>query len=126
MTSPRAGAGILTVWFTQPEICSVKAESRDTRRGQPCYSELAITTALTLRAVFRLALRQTSSAVGDLQDLRNAFANDNACRHSIAGRQRGIMDASAIRRLLSPYTLSSPSTTDIASRPILAVPLWCQ
>src|ERR1700720_1134898 len=39
---------------------------------------------------------------------------------------RGIMDASAIRRFLSPYTLSSPSTTDVASRPILAVLLWCQ
>src|SRR6266446_2062948 len=36
-----------------------KAEPRCTRGGQPRYSALAITTALTLRAVFRLALRQT-------------------------------------------------------------------
>jgi hypothetical protein len=34
-------------------------EGRATRGGQPRYSALAITTALTLRAVFRLALRQT-------------------------------------------------------------------
>src|SRR5205807_9203956 len=36
-----------------------RAEPRTTRGGQPHYSALAITTALTLRAVFRLALRQT-------------------------------------------------------------------
>src|SRR3984893_11491089 len=39
---------------------------------------------------------------------------------------RGMMDASAIRRFLSPNTLSSPSTTDIAFRPIRAAALWCQ
>ena len=33
-----------------------RAEPRTTRGGQPWYSELAILTALTLRAVFRLAL----------------------------------------------------------------------
>jgi hypothetical protein len=34
------------------------AEPRTTRRGQAWYSPLAILTALTLRAVFRLAYRQ--------------------------------------------------------------------
>jgi hypothetical protein len=37
---------------------------RTTRGGQPWYSPLAILTALTLRAVFRLALRQTEGFLG--------------------------------------------------------------
>ena len=37
--------------------------------GQPYYSELAITTALTLRAVFRLPLRQTEGLIGSILQL---------------------------------------------------------
>src|SRR5947207_2148731 len=48
--------GSLTVWFTEEAIAAWRAEPRTTRGGQPHYSALAITTALTLRAVFRLAL----------------------------------------------------------------------
>src|SRR3954452_24395485 len=51
--------GSLTVWFTPEAIAAWAAAPRTTRSGQPSYSDLAITTALTLRAVFRLALRQT-------------------------------------------------------------------
>jgi hypothetical protein len=51
--------GSLTVWFTAEAIEAWRAEPRTGRGGQPAYSDLAITTALTLRAVFRLALRQT-------------------------------------------------------------------
>src|SRR3712207_9152481 len=51
--------GSLTVWFTDEAINAWEAEPRTTRGGQPWYSELAILTSLTLRAVFRLALRQT-------------------------------------------------------------------
>src|SRR4051794_38514791 len=39
------------------------------RGGQPWYSELAILTALTLRAVFRLAFRQTEGLIGSLMGL---------------------------------------------------------
>ncbi len=46
-----------------------KAEPRTTRGGQPRYSALAITTALTLRAVFRLALRQTEGLIGSILTL---------------------------------------------------------
>jgi hypothetical protein len=51
--------GSLTVWFTPEAIAAWKAEPRTGRGGQPTYSAPAIATALTLRAVFRLALRQT-------------------------------------------------------------------
>jgi DDE family transposase len=58
--------GSLTVWFTEAAIAGWKAEPRATRGGQPRYSALAITTALTLRAVFRLALRQTEGLIASL------------------------------------------------------------
>ncbi len=56
--------GSLTVWFTPEAIEAWRAEPRIGRGGQPSYSDLAIATALTLRAVFRLALRQTEGLVG--------------------------------------------------------------
>src|SRR4051794_17716628 len=61
--------GSLTVWFTDEAIRAWRAEPRTTRGGQPWYSELAILTALTLRAVFRLAYRQTEGLIGSLMHL---------------------------------------------------------
>ena len=61
--------GSLTVWFTAEAIAAWRAEPRTTRGGQPRYSALAITTALTLRAVFRLALRQTEGLIGSILGL---------------------------------------------------------
>src|SRR4051812_28899286 len=61
--------GSLTVWFTDAAIRAWRAEPRTTRGGQPWYSELAILTALTLRAVFRLAYRQTEGLIGSLMPL---------------------------------------------------------
>ena len=58
--------GSLTIWFTDAAIAAWKAEPRTTRGGQPRYSALAITVALTLRSVFRLALRQTEGLVGSI------------------------------------------------------------
>jgi hypothetical protein len=58
--------GSLTVWFTDEAIAAWTAEPRTTRGGQPWYSALAILTALTLRAVFRLAYRQTEGLIGSI------------------------------------------------------------
>src|SRR3954465_11039414 len=58
--------GSLTVWFTDEAITAWRAEPRTGRGGQPQYSSLAITTALTLKAVFRLALRQTEGLIGSI------------------------------------------------------------
>jgi hypothetical protein len=58
--------GSLTVWFTDEAIAAWQAEPRTTPGGQPHYSRLAITTALTLRAVFGLALRQTEGLIGSI------------------------------------------------------------
>src|SRR5215218_829177 len=61
--------GSLTVWFTDEAVAAWEAEPRTTRGGQPWYSELAILTALTLRAVFRLAYRQTEGLIGSILQL---------------------------------------------------------
>ncbi len=61
--------GSLTVWFTDEAITAWKAAPRTTPGGQPHYSDLAITTALTLRAVFHLALRQTEGLIGSILQL---------------------------------------------------------
>jgi hypothetical protein len=58
--------GSLTVWFTGEAIAAWTAEPRTTRGGQRTYSALAILTALTLRTVFRLALRQTEGLIGSV------------------------------------------------------------
>jgi len=58
--------GSLTVWFTDDAIAGWAAEPRTTRGGQPWYSSLAILTALTLRAVFRLAYRQAEGLLGSV------------------------------------------------------------
>src|SRR6202034_1076381 len=62
--------GSVTVWFTDEAIAAWEAEPRTTRGGQPVYSALAILTALTLRAVFRLAYRQAEGLIGSIISLR--------------------------------------------------------
>ena len=61
--------GSLTIWFTEEAITAWKAEPRTTPSGQLCYSAMAIATALTLRAVFHLALRQTEGLIGSVVHL---------------------------------------------------------
>jgi hypothetical protein len=58
--------GSLTVWFTAEAVEAWAAEPRTTRGGPLWYSALAILTALTLRAVFRLAYRQTEGLIGSI------------------------------------------------------------
>jgi hypothetical protein len=61
--------GSLTVWFTEEAIAACAAAPRTTRGGQPWYSPLVILTALILRAVFRLAFRQTEGLIGSIISL---------------------------------------------------------
>ena len=58
--------GSLTVWFTDEAVAAWRAAPRPTRGGRPWCSPLAILTALTLRAVFRLGLRQTEGLIGSV------------------------------------------------------------
>src|SRR3954447_18777671 len=61
--------GSLTVWFTPEAVAAWVAAPRTTRGGQGSYSDLAIATALTLRGVFRLGLRQTEGLIGSILQL---------------------------------------------------------
>ena len=90
--------GSLTVWFTDEAIAAWKAMPRTTPGGQPHYSDLAITTALTLRAVFRLPLRQTEGA-------RSSNCSASTCQCQISRPSAGEPRAWNCRR--SPVRLAS-------------------
>ncbi len=51
--------GDLTVWVSDDVARKWSSPRRKTRGGQARYTDLAIEICLTLRVVFRLALRQT-------------------------------------------------------------------
>ena len=61
--------GSLTLWITPEALLSWQASKRTTRGGQPCYSDLAIETALTLGVVFGLHLRQTEGLLASVLNL---------------------------------------------------------
>ena len=58
--------GDITVWFDVESICAWNAPPSGRPGGQRRYSDLAIVTALTLRTVFHLPLRQTEGFVASL------------------------------------------------------------
>ena len=100
--------GSLTVWFTDAAIAAWKAEPRTTRGGQPRYSALAITTALTLRAVFRLALRQTEGLIGSILALLGL--NLAVPDHSTLSRRAETLDVARPRPGSAPVHLLVDST----------------
>ena len=61
--------GSLIIWFNEDTLQAWRAAPRTTRGGQPRYSAVAIETALTLRALFRRAFRQTEGLIGSLMRL---------------------------------------------------------
>ena len=52
------GRGNITIWLSRAAIAAWKPEGPRTRGAPPTYSDLAIETALTLRLLFHLPLRQ--------------------------------------------------------------------
>ena len=89
--------GSLTVWFTDEAIQAWRAEPRTTPGGQPHYSALAITTALTMRMVFGLGLRQTEGLLGSIY--RSARAIDLAVPdHSTLSRRAKTLEVPLPRR----------------------------
>jgi Transposase DDE domain len=100
--------GSLTVWFTEAAIAAWTAEPRATRGGQPRYSALAITTALTLRAVFGLALRQTEGLIASI--LRLLGLDLAAPDHSTISRRSETLPVSRPRPGSEPIHLLVDST----------------
>ncbi len=65
--------GELTLWFSEDAIDAWQAPASGKPGGQRVYSDLAIETALTVRAVYHLGLRQTEGflrSVSSLLDLQ--------------------------------------------------------
>jgi hypothetical protein len=56
---------------TEEALAGWKAQPRTTPGGQRHYSDLAIETALTLRAVYRLASRQSEGLTGSIMRMLN-------------------------------------------------------
>ncbi|WP_264658022.1 IS5 family transposase [Azospirillum canadense] len=101
--------GSLTVWVSDEAVARWKAVPRTTPGGQPHDSDLAITTALMLRAVFRLALRQTEGLIGSVLHLLGLDlpVPDHS---TIARRARTVTLPSAPRSSGAPIHLLVDST----------------
>ena len=56
--------GSLIVWFTEEAFAGWRAQPRKTPGGQAHFASLAIATALTSPAVFKLALHQSEGLIG--------------------------------------------------------------
>jgi hypothetical protein len=85
-----------------------RAEPRTGRGGQPSYSDLAIATALTLRAVFRLALRQTEGLIGSV--LRLLGLDLPVPDHSTMSRRAETLEVPRPRAGSAPVHLLVDST----------------
>jgi hypothetical protein len=97
-----------TVWFTEDAIAAWRAVPRTTPGGQPHYSALAITTALTLRAVFRLALRQTEGLIGSILHLLGLELA--VPDHTTLSRRAGTLEVPRLRPTGEPVHLLVDST----------------
>ncbi len=58
--------GDITIWLTPAAVAAWRPTRNGKRGGQRRYSDLAIETALTLRLVFHLPLRQTEGFLGSV------------------------------------------------------------
>jgi len=98
--------GSLTIWFTDEAIAAWAAKARTTRGGQPWYSPLAILTALTLRAVFRLAYRQAEGLIGSIV--------------SLLGLSLGVPDHTTLSRRAATLDVPRPGNAgmDVGSEPM--------
>jgi len=56
--------GDITVWISPEAIAAWRAPMTGKRGAQPVYADLAIETALALRLLFHLPLRQTEGFLG--------------------------------------------------------------
>ena len=101
--------GSLTVWFTPEAVEAWRGEPRTGRGGQPYYSALAVATALTLRAVFRLALRQTEGLIASV--LRLLGLDLAVPDHTTLSRRA---EKLAVPR---PRCMRQPVTTGVVSYP---------
>ena len=106
--------GDITVWFSKEAIDAWTPPKNGRRGGQPCYSNLAILTALTLRVVFHLPLRQTEGFLDSL--LRLMELDLKAPDHTTLSRRNKDVDVS------SPTKAHDSPNQFVQQRPAAASP----
>ena len=88
--------GSLTVWFSPEAISAWRYQGPLQRGAQFYYSDLAIETALTLRLVYHLPLRQTEGFVESILQLMDLDVS--APDHSTLSRRHGGLDIALPQR----------------------------
>jgi hypothetical protein len=81
--------GDVTVWLSEEAIAAWTPPKNGRRGGQRRYSNLAVLTALTLRVVFHLPLRQTERFLDSL--LRMIALDLKAPDHTTLSRRNQIL-----------------------------------
>ncbi len=107
--------GSLTVWGAEEAIAGWKAAPRATPGGQPNYSDLAITTALTVRAIYRLSSRQTEGLIGSILH-RLGIALPTPDHSTISRRAKAVKRSSQPRATSGPLHLLVDSTGRLVAR----------
>ena len=88
--------GDVTIWLSEQAIAAWTPPKNGLRGGQRRYSKLAILTALTLRVVFRLPLRQTE---GFLDSLLSLMGLDlKASNHTTLSRRNQTVEVPPLTR----------------------------
>ena len=101
--------GDVTVWLSPDAIAAWKPAPNGRRGGQRKFSDLAIETALTLRLVFHLPLRQAEGFLNSLLKLMRADLR--APHHTTLSRRSAGLDVTLRRVLLDePIHLIIDST----------------
>ena len=88
--------GDVTIWLSEQAVAAWTPPKNGLRGGQRRYSKLAILTALTLRVVFRLPLRQTE---GFLDSLLSLMGLDlKASNHTTLSRRNQTVEVPPLTR----------------------------
>jgi hypothetical protein len=97
--------GDIIIWLSEEARAAWTPPKSGLRGGQRRYSKLAILTALTLRVLFRLPLRQTEGFLDSLLSLMGLGlkAPDHT---TLSRRGRIVQKYRAVSPLLGPWTRS--------------------
>jgi IS5 family transposase len=87
--------GDVTIWLSPEALDTWKAKPSGRRGAQPKFSDLAIETALTLRLVFHLPLRQAEGFLRSL--VRLMSVNLDVPDHTTLSRRSASLDVSLTR-----------------------------
>jgi hypothetical protein len=101
--------GDVTIWLSQEAIAAWTPPNNGLRGGQRRYSNLAILTALTLRVLFRLPLRQAEGFLDSLLGLMGLALK--APDHTTLSRRNQTVEVPSLTRVLDgPICLIVDST----------------